>query len=273
MAGERYYNYNTQILDKSIDPLVSREFIDENRAEVIKNIPVDEKTVFLFTKNNDNRLTYIKYTLQDDETYTGSSIVFSDAFDVPRLDIFAFNSYYQPTESFFFFYNKDNNVYLRSFYLKQGYINSEILVRENAKIEKIEQIKESFFIVFRTLENKEIFNLFSSYDGNLKILMMFENDITRFEGKYDSVIKTQELELPFYDIGEEYNTTLDQVGNGFICFTGTAKQIQNDYSIKGYTFTDFGDVYMKMNKDSSNYTLIIRARRDDFVTSSVVDKF
>jgi hypothetical protein len=260
MSDSRYFDYNTQIINPVVDPLVSREFINETNASVIKKIPVDDRTVFVFAKNTDSRLGYVKYLLQDDENYVGNFILISEPFVITNDNIFAFNSYYEPSESFYFLYNKDNNIYLRSFYLKQGYINFEILVKENARVERVDRIKESFFMVIKTLENKEIFDMVGLSDGELKMLLLFENDITRFEGKYDSVLKTQLLDIPFSDIGEVKHTCDNQVGNeqGFLYFTSSPTLQSDATSINGYSFTNPGDVYMKMNEDSADYTLVVR---------------
>ena len=255
----RYSEYDTQIVESSVNPLLSREFLNLEGLNVIAKIPVTNGVAIFYLNNNN--IFYGKFTLQADNSYSGTTSAISPEVSFTNEDIFVKNGFYDKDETFYIFYNYNNNIYLRTFLVKQGFLGQEILVKSEATITNFNQIKENFFIVYRELQNKEIFDRIPALkEGELKILFVYEHDIINYEGGYTSALKVNDVEIPFNTIGEECWTSENIVYNneGFLYFEGSMKRIQDNRSINGTCFEGNGSAYMKMNIDSSDYSLILR---------------
>jgi len=226
MSTDRYSQIDTQIIETSVDPFKSREFLDLSGVDEIAKIPV-AGGVAVFYKNATNHLVYGKFTLQEDETYTGTVTAISQDVTFTTDEIFIFSGYYDQNETFYVFYNKDDNIYLRSFHTKQVFLGTEILVKEDASISKIKRINEMFFMIFTDTTNSAIYEQISTLgSGELRLLSVYENDITKHEGKYDETLNVQICDNPFNDIGEKHYTCQNEEDNklGFLHFTSTPSQ-------------------------------------------------
>jgi hypothetical protein len=258
---QRYYLYDTQIIVPTKNPLKSRELLNLEGLDVIGKIPTKDG-VSLFYRDENGYIVYGNFVLKADENYEGVATPISEtisfAADTP---IFLKNGFYDPDGSYYFFYNANNNIYLRTFLVRQGIFGDEILVQENAKFLKMERIKENFFIIFKDIAHKEIYDRIDELDeGEIKLLFLFENDISTFEGKFDQLLKKQILDIPFNDIGIEKWSCENKVNNnkGFLYFNGDTELVENAFSINGYCFQTTSACFMEMDKEADEYTLTIR---------------
>jgi len=258
---QRYIFYDTQIIDPSIDPLKSRELLNLEGLDVLAKIPTTNG-VSLFYRDSFGHIVYGNFILKENETYEGKTYNISGDVSFSENDvIFIKNGFYNQDGSYYVFYNNNNNIFLRTFLTRRGIIGDEILVQENASILKLERIKENFFIIFKDLTHKEIFDKLEELnEGEIKILFLYENDIDRYEGKYERILKTQVIENPFNDIGIEKWSCVNKVNNnkGFLYFKGDVELTENSNSINGYCFRTNSYCLMEMNKESQDYTLTIR---------------
>jgi hypothetical protein len=256
----RYDQLNT-IVVKENDPLLSKEFQNLSN-EVVAKIGTDENIFIFSIETSTEYLKYGKFTLGFDDKYSGEIkyINKGQTFDKDQ-GVFVKNGFFFPNEDFYIFYNKDTNIYLKTFSTKQGGLSQEILVKDGSILKKIERIKDAFFLIIEDGENKEIYDEIDSLgDGELKSLILYEKDIDKFLNERDDELYTQVLRLPFSDISEESWSCRNLVGDhGFLFIENSeVKQAYSENSINGHVFKNPGKMVLKVDDSSLDTTLSLR---------------
>jgi hypothetical protein len=257
---DRYDQFNTIIVNKK-DPLLSKEFQNFNN-EVVSKIGTEEYIFVFSVEISTNYLKYAKFSLGFDDTYSGEFkyINKGETFDKDQ-GIFIKNGYFFPNDDFYIFYNKEKNIYLQTFSVKQGGLSEEILVRENCVIKRLERVKDAFFFIVEDQKNKEIYDALEVLGtGELKSLVIYEKDINKFLNDEDDVLYSQLLSLPFSDISEESWSCRNLVGDKVFLFIENpdVRQVYSEGSINGQVFENTGKMVLKVDETSYDTTLSIR---------------
>jgi hypothetical protein len=261
MDSSRYLNYNTLIIDPVIDAGKCLEFIDLKGINLIAKIP-NNNEVDIFYKDNNGNLLHGNFILGKNEKYEGSAKVISYGFFSTAATIFIRASYYKTGKYFYLFYERDNNIYVRCYKTAQGSLNEEILVYENASIKQIKNLKENYMFIIEDRKDKELFNLFNGKNGELRMLFLYENDITRYENKQDDVLNIQLFDIPFNDISENLYSVENEVDSnrGSLYATNAGTFLLSDsLAINGMSCANYGNLITDMNHQSE-FTIIIRVR-------------
>jgi len=226
----RYLNHNTQIIDPEIDAQKSNEFLDLQNYNVIEKIPYKNQ-VDVFYKDDENNVLHGIFRLGENEFYEGSAKVITYQYFQNVEDIRIKSSYYKPSEYFYFFYQKDQNVYLRTFKKKQGTLGEEILVYEGGYIKNIDAIKENFILTVEDVNDVELLEKVSkNITGELKMVFVYENKITEFENDLHTTLDTQVFDIPFNDITENLFSVPNEVENDKKLYvkSGTRTSLRQD---------------------------------------------
>lgn len=260
---QRYYLYDTKVLDPAIDPLKAREVIDLEYLDVLGRFPTDNG-VAVFYRNDSGQIVYGKFDLQPDENYTGRVAPISDTIVFEEnTTVIIKNSFYKEDSSYYIFYDIKGKIFVRTFLTNTGSVGEPIEVIDKAEMLKLERVKENFIIVYKDLTHLDTYNTIEELDrGEIKLAFLFENDLVNFETSVDSSLKTQIVKNPFTDIGLEKWSCKNKVANekGFLYFEGDVELVENFYSINGFVFETNKRTFVEMNKETDNYTLTVRGK-------------
>lgn len=259
--GNKYFEIDTLTI-RTGDEKRSSEFINLSDKNVIGKLPID-KGFAVFRLNTDSNIELGKFIRQDDEFYDGEFNVISSHIKFEEEEnFFVENGFYDPDETFYIFYNREDNIYLRVFLTRQGFFGDEILVLEKYKLKRLERIKENFFMVVEELKVKEIYEKIDALgDGEIRIAFLYENDIDKFVGKLDLLLNVQLANIPFNDINEKSWTCENKVEQerGFMFIENmNTTNVYHEESINGCVFKDPGKIIVQLNPETDDYTITMR---------------
>jgi len=255
----RYLNHNTHIIDPDVNSQRSIEFLDLKNINVIAKIPYKDK-VDIFYKDIDENVLFGTFTLGKNEFYEGSAKVITYQIFQGIQNIYVQSSFYKPTDYFYFFYEKNSNIYLRTFKKRQGTLGEEILFFQNGTVKSITTSKEAFIVVVNDLTNKVLLQkVKSTIEGELKLVFLMENSISQFENDLHSNLETQVFDIPFGDIPENFFSVPNEVENDRKLFLSNSNQKQvleqDPMSLNGFVVRS-GAVTEMDHRDS--FTIILR---------------
>ena len=257
----RYQNLDTHVIDTSKSFISTREFQNLKDLNVVGKIPTNTGVYIFIIDVNDN-LNYAFFKSTDNETFDGRyksispEIKFDDATNINIM-----GSYYSTNKLFYVFYNRNNNLYVRTFH-NDTFLGEELLVYENIVLEKIERVKENYMMTVLDITHAPLFSKVSKLgEGLYKLLFLYEIDIEQLESRQTTIMNVQLLDIPFGDIGEDLWTDTNMVHNnkGYLYMSNSnVISVFDNKSINGSVFFNPGRTIMELNKDTDQYTFTMR---------------
>ena len=127
---------------QSNNAFLSSDFTDLSDKDVI-DIFFLTNEYHLFTLDADNTISFGKYILSLTGAYEGNQVNISTRDIFPSSsNIFISKNVYNENE-YFFFYNKNNVIYSRTFNNKQGYFSTEKVLSSDYTIKQTKQVYEN----------------------------------------------------------------------------------------------------------------------------------
>lgn len=244
---------------QSNNAFLSSDFTDLSDKDVI-DIFFLTNEYHLFTLNTDNTISFGKYILSLTGAYDGNQVNISTRDIFPSSsNIFISKNVYNENE-YFFFYNKNDVIYSRTFNNKQGYFSTEKVLSSDYTIKQTKQVYENNIFILEVNKSQEIFSFIDDLPNKeLKMGFLFTSEIENWN-KTNVTPLLQIIELPFGRINEVAYSIDNLVGSdrGFIYLKGdNITEEYDERSINGNIVKNIDDIYTQLS-GVDNYTLNIR---------------
>lgn len=255
----RYTEVNTHIIDPDVSLGHSFEFLETKGVDLIAKIPFEDQ-VSIFYKDESQNILHGKFSVGDNDAYDGSAKVITYNHLKDATNIQVVSSFYRTNEYFYFFYERNNNVYIRSYKERQGSLGEEILLQENASFESLERVKDNFMLILTVFEDQTLFNSINlSLNGEKKMCFVYEKHITDYENDVHEEIVKQIFDLPFNDIPENLYSVNNLVEDHKkpLYISGSVFLDKREDSINGICCVDFNKIATEMNH-KKEFAIIMR---------------